>query len=102
MTTFSVLYLQFRIPLYHQVSFEELDRCAKRGGSRECPYYGACKESVVCVFFFKCALYDFQKQNFWDCLMKQVLIPDAFEAFRHGSIFNKAVFGWKTRYVSKQ
>ena len=25
-------------------------------------YYGACKEFVVCMFFFKCALYNFQKQ----------------------------------------
>ena len=89
MTTFSVLYLLLlRIPLYHQVFFEELDRCAKRGGSRECPYYGACKESVVCMFFFKCALYDFQKQ--FSGLSDEA---SSYFLFHHGSIFNKAMFG---------
>ena len=70
--------------------FEELGRHAKRGGSQECPNCGACKESVEHVLF-ECASYDSQRQNFLD-YMKQVLTSEAFEAFIHGSIFDKAVF----------
>ena len=70
--------------------FEELGRHAKRGGSQERPNCGACKESVEHILF-ECVSYDSQRQNFLDC-MKQVLAPEAFEAFIHGSIFDKSVF----------
>ena len=42
------------------------------------------------------------RDNFLDYL-RQVLTPDAFEAYHHSNIFDKAVFCWvKARYVSKQ
>ena len=67
-----------------------MGRHAKRGGSQECPKCGACKESVEHVLL-ECASYDSQRQHFLDS-MKQVLTSEAFEAFIHGSIFDKAVF----------
>ena len=70
--------------------FEELGRHTKGGGSQECPNCWACKESVEHVLF-ECTSYDSQRQNFLD-YMKQVLTPEAFEAFMHGSIFDKTVF----------
>ena len=70
--------------------FEELGRHAKEGGSQECPNCGACKESVEHVLF-ECASYDSQRQIFFD-YMKQILTPEAFEAFNHSSIFDKTVF----------
>ena len=59
--------------------FEELGRHVNRGGSQECPNCGACKESVEHVLF-ECTAYDSQRQTFFDYL-KQVLLPDVFEAF---------------------
>ena len=47
--------------------------------------------TLLSMFFLECASYDSQRQNFWD-YMKQVLTSEAFEAFVHGSIFDKAVF----------
>ena len=70
--------------------FEELDRHTNRGGSQECPNCGACKESVEHVLF-ECTSYDSQCQKFLDSL-KQILLPDAFEAFLNSSIFDKSVF----------
>ena len=67
-----------------------MGRHTKRDGSQECPNCGASKESVEHVLF-ECASYDSQRQIFWD-YMKQVLTSEAFEAFIHGSIFDKAVF----------
>ena len=49
---------------------------------------------------FECASYDSQRQNFFNYI-KQILTPEALEAFIHSSIFGKAVFclGKKTRYM---
>ena len=82
--------------------FEELGRHAKGGGSQEYPNCVACKESVEHVLF-ECASYDSQRQFFFDCI-KQILTPEAFEAFNYSSIFNKAVFVFrcKTRYVDQR
>ena len=81
--------LQFgrRVRVYMYVLFEELGRHANRGESQECPNCGVCKDSVEPVLF-ECT---FPETNFLDCL-KQVFLPDAFEAFLHSSIFDKAVF----------
>ena len=70
--------------------FEELGRHDKGGGSQECPNCEVCKESVEHVPF-ECASYDPQRLDFLDYL-KTVLPPDAFEAFVHGSIFDKTAF----------
>ena len=70
--------------------FEELGRHANGGGPRECPNCGACKESVEHALF-ECASYDSQGLIFWDYL-KEVFPLDAFEAFLHGSIFDKTEF----------
>ena len=69
---------------------EELGRHTKRGVSQECPNCGACKESVEGVPF-ECASFDSQRRNFLD-YYRQVRTQDAFEAFRHGCIMDKAVF----------
>ena len=55
------------------------------------PGYEASKESVEHVVF-ECASYDSQRQKFFDYIMKQILTPEAFEAFNHNSIFDKLVF----------
>ena len=72
----SRLYFKFRSGTHGL--FEELGRHAKRGGCQECPNCVACEESVEHVHFLD--------------HMKQVLTSEAFEAFIHGSIFDKAVF----------
>ena len=69
--------------------FKELGH-AKRGESQEYLNCGVCKESVEHVLF-ECASYDSQRQNFLD-YMKHILTLEAFEAFNHSSIFDKAVF----------
>ena len=58
------------------------------GGTQECLNCVVCKESFEHVVF-ECASYDSQREMFG---LKQVLPPDAFVAFLHGSIFNKTVF----------
>ena len=84
----SRLFLKFRSGTHGL--YEELGKHIKRGGSQECPNWWACKESVAHVLF-ECASYDSQTQNFLG-YMKQILTHEAFEAFIHSSIFNKAVF----------
>ena len=79
-----------KVPFGYHWLFEEWGRHAKRGGSQECPNCGAWKESVEHVLF-QCASYDSQRQIFLDYI-KQVLAPEASEAFIHSSIFDKAVF----------
>ena len=70
--------------------FEELGRHVKWDGLKESPNGGACKESVEHVSF-ECVSFDPQRLDFLDNF-KTVLPPDAFEAFLHGSIFDKTAF----------
>ena len=62
------------------------------GGSQECSNCGAYKYIVVCSArsFCVCIIW-FPATNFLD-YTKQVLTPEAFAAFNHSSIFDKAVF----------
>ena len=67
-----------------------MGRHDKGGASQECPNCGACKELGEHVIF-ECASYVSQRLDFLDYL-KTVLLPDAFEAFLCGSIFDKTAF----------
>ena len=78
----SRLFLKFKLGT-HGV-FEELGRHANRRGSQECPNCEACKESVEHVLF--------ELHHIFVDYLKQVLLPDAFEAFVCSSPFNKSVF----------
>ena len=71
-----------------------LGRHAKGGGSQKCPNCEACKESVEHLLF-ECAVYHMitRDKMFWTTLyIKQFFTLEAFEAFNHRSIFDKAVF----------
>ena len=61
--------------------FEELCRQANRGGSQECPYCGACKESVEHVVF-ECASYNSQRQNFSNYLKQVLTLAGSFRSFQ--------------------
>ena len=82
--------------LHKQIAiFDQLGRHAGRGGCQECPNCVACKEYVEHVLC-ECASHDSQRQQILDH-MKQILTPEAFEAFHHSSIFDNAAFRLRER-----
>ena len=84
------------------MEFEMNRKSTKNISSCISPNCGACNVSVEHVVF-ECSSYHTSAEiNFGDYL-KQVLRPDAFEAFLFSIIFDKVpLFRRKTRYVSKQ
>ena len=84
----SKLFLKFCLGT-HEL-FEELGRYDKVGGSETVLIVGLVRNQLS-TFFFGCASCDSQRLDFLDCF-KMVLPPNAFEAFIHGSIFDKTVF----------
>ena len=71
--------------------FEELGRHNKGVGHRSVLIVGLVISQLSMFFLSMYISYDFQRLEFLDYL-KTLLPPDVFEAYLHGSIFDKTTF----------